>query len=103
MPDDDAQIREQIGQILFTAPGERVNQPDFGCGLREFVFEPITRKSIGEMKSAIQQELDQRLGDVIKIDEVQIAAEESRLHVTIQYVARSSSKRMHYAVCLDLL
>jgi phage baseplate assembly protein W len=102
MPDDDAHIRELIDQILFTSPGERVTRPEFCAGLSEFVFEPITGESVAALKSAIQQELDQRLNKVIKIDEVQIAADESRLQVTIQYVVLSSSKCMHYAFCLDL-
>jgi len=102
MLDNDAQIRELIDQILFPTSDERVNRPEFGAGLREFVFEPFTRKSVAALKSAIQQKLDQRLANVIKIDEVQIAADESRLHVTIQYVVRSNSKCMHYAFCLDL-
>ena len=102
MPDDDAHIRELIDQILFAAPGERVNPSEFLAGLREVVFEPNTQESVAALKSAIQQKLDQRLANVIRIDEVEIAEEESRLHVTIQYVVRSSSKCMHYAFCLDL-
>ena len=31
--DEAAYIRDLIEQVLFTAPGERVNRPDFGCGL----------------------------------------------------------------------
>ena len=26
-------VRDMIEQLLFTRPGERVNRPDFGCGL----------------------------------------------------------------------
>ena len=37
---DDAHIRELLEQVLFTVPGERVNRPDFGCGLLQLVFEP---------------------------------------------------------------
>ena len=38
--DDDAHIRDMIEQLLFTAPGERVNRPDFGSGLLQMVFAP---------------------------------------------------------------
>ena len=37
---DDAHIRDLIEQVLFTAPGERVNRPDFGSGLLQLVFAP---------------------------------------------------------------
>ena len=36
----DEAIRGKIIQVLFTAPGERVNLPEFGCGLFNLVFEP---------------------------------------------------------------
>jgi phage baseplate assembly protein W len=36
----DEAIRGKVIQVLFTAPGERVNQPEFGCGLFNLVFEP---------------------------------------------------------------
>ena len=33
-------VREQIEQILFTDPMERVFRPHFGAGVRRLVFEP---------------------------------------------------------------
>ena len=33
-------IREQIEQVLFTDPYERVFRPEFGAGVRALVFEP---------------------------------------------------------------
>lgn len=33
-------IREQVMQVLFTSPGERVFRPEFGFGARQHVFEP---------------------------------------------------------------
>ncbi|MDX1342151.1 GPW/gp25 family protein [Reinekea sp. G2M2-21] len=33
-------IREQVEQVLFTSPGERVFRPEFGFGARQLVFEP---------------------------------------------------------------
>ena len=35
-----AAIRQSIWLILATAPGERVQRPDFGCGLMQLVFAP---------------------------------------------------------------
>ena len=33
-------VRDLVEQVLFTAPGERVNRPQFGSGLLGLVFEP---------------------------------------------------------------
>ncbi|WP_250281626.1 GPW/gp25 family protein, partial [Frankia sp. CiP1_Cm_nod2] len=38
--DSDDHVRDMIFQVLFTNPGERVNRPDFGCGLLGLVFLP---------------------------------------------------------------
>ena len=38
--DDAEHVRDMIEQVLFTVPGERVNRPDFGCGLLQLVFAP---------------------------------------------------------------
>lgn len=35
-------IEQSIRLILGTAPGERVMRPDFGCGVHELLFEPLT-------------------------------------------------------------
>lgn len=32
-------IREQVEQVIFTSPGERVFRPEFGFGARQHVFE----------------------------------------------------------------
>ena len=34
-PDDDQHIRQMIEQLLFTAPGERVNRPTFEMCIRD--------------------------------------------------------------------
>jgi len=33
-------VRQQIEQVLFTDPGERVYRPEFGAGIRALIFEP---------------------------------------------------------------
>jgi phage baseplate assembly protein W len=35
-------VRESIRLILLTEPGERLMREEFGCGLRQFLFEPNT-------------------------------------------------------------
>ncbi|HYJ93736.1 MAG TPA: GPW/gp25 family protein, partial [Vicinamibacterales bacterium] len=37
---DEDHIRDLIEQVLFTAPGERVNRPTFGSGVLRLVFAP---------------------------------------------------------------
>ena len=45
-----AHVEQMIEQILLTAPGERVDLPQFGCGLRQLVFAPMH----GALDAALQ-------------------------------------------------
>jgi phage baseplate assembly protein W len=66
-------VREQIEQVLFTDPGERVFRPEFGAGVRSLVFEPntsalweVTRKRlIASLADALQGEVDPRTLEVV--------------------------------------
>lgn len=39
MSSDEKDIAESLRILLNTIPGERMMRPDFGCGIRRFVFE----------------------------------------------------------------
>jgi uncharacterized protein len=36
-------IFQMVEQILLTSPGERVNRPNFGCGVNQLVFAPSSK------------------------------------------------------------
>jgi hypothetical protein len=51
----EAHVREQIEQVLLTAPGERVFRHEFGAGVKRLVFEPYSealREMTGKRLSA---------------------------------------------------
>jgi phage baseplate assembly protein W len=89
----DDHIREMIEQVLFTAPGERVNRPDFGCGLLQMVFAPNSNEVATATQFLVQGALQQALGDVIDLTSVAINVNDSRLTVTIQYTVRTSQQQ----------
>lgn len=87
LSDRSTHVREQIEQVLFTNPGERVFRPDFGAGVRTLIFEPnasplwtITRKRlIASLADALKGEVDPRS---LTID---VTGEEEKVFVTIAY------------------
>lgn len=81
----DRHIRDMIEQVLFTAPGERVNRPTFGCGLLQLVFEPNSDELAGTTQYLVQSALQQWLGDVIEVVNVTVSANDARLDVTVVY------------------
>jgi phage baseplate assembly protein W len=50
-------IRQSIGQILSTDPGERIMLPGFGCGLTRYVMEPNTLTTRSSMEKDIEAAL----------------------------------------------
>lgn len=91
--DYSSHIREMIEQLLFTAPGERVNRPDFGSGLHRMTFEPIGDALAAALQFTIQGTLQQYLGDRIELERVDVAAVESTLRVTVAYRVRLTGEQ----------
>jgi phage baseplate assembly protein W len=90
---DDDHIRDLIEQVLFTAPGERVNRPTFGTGLMQVVFAPNSDGLAAATQVLVQGALEQWLGDLVHVETVEIDSEEAALRVTIQYVVRRTQQR----------
>lgn len=86
-------VRDLITQVLFTSPGERVNRPDFGCGLKQLVFAPSSTELAAATQALVQGALQQWLGDMIQVERVEARADEARLEVSLTYVLRSSGER----------
>ena len=39
-------VDQMIRQVLLTSPGERIDLPEFGCGLRQLIFAPHSARSM---------------------------------------------------------
>ncbi len=91
--DDEDHIRDMIEQLLFTNPGERVNRPDFGSALMQVVFAPNSPEMASVVQFSVQAALQQWLGDLIQVEEVQVESEEASLRVTVRYIIRRSQQR----------
>lgn len=96
----DAALRSKIIQLLFTAPGERVNMPDFGCGLRNLVFEPNNPVLAAAMEFSIGQALARWLGDEISVDGIEVSHVDATIIVEIAYTRPDTrtpqALRLHY-------
>ncbi|MEA3335583.1 MAG: GPW/gp25 family protein [Chloroflexota bacterium] len=86
-------IRDMIEQVLFTVPGERVNRPDFGSGLLQLVFAPNSDELAATTQFLVQGALQQWLGDLILVEEVEVEAQDSSLTVQVRYVIRRTQER----------
>ena len=91
-PDED-HIRDLIEQVLFTAPGERVNRPTFGSGVMQLVFAPNSDALAAATQIQVQSALQQWLGDLIEVGEAQVSSDDSKLNVLIRYTLRSTQEQ----------
>lgn len=86
--DADDHIRDLIEQVLFTSPGERVNRSTFGSGLLQLAFAPNSIELAATIQFLVQGALQQWLGDLIQVGDVQVDAQDATLQVTVQYTVR---------------
>lgn len=89
----DDHIRDMIEEVLFTAPGERVNRPTFGCGVLQLVFAPNSDELAAVSQLLIQSSLQEWLGDLIAVESVSVENDEATLRISVQYVNRQSQMR----------
>jgi phage baseplate assembly protein W len=89
----DDHIRDMIMQVLFTAPGERVNRPDFGSGLLQLLFAPNSDELATATQFLVQGALQRWLGDLIVAEAVAVESDEGLLRVTVQYTVRRTQQR----------
>jgi phage baseplate assembly protein W len=88
-------VDQMIRQVLLTAPGERINRPEFGCGVRRMLFAPNSVASASLAQVTVHQSLDRWLGSVIKVDDVTVTAVESTLAIRISYVLLARQQRRY--------
>ena len=86
-------IRGKIIQILFTAPGERVNQPEFGCGLLNLVFEPNDAVLATAVEYSIGQSLTRWLADDISVDGVNADKVDGNILIEVAYTIKKDLSR----------
>ena len=97
-----AHVEQLMRQLLLTNPGERINRPDFGCGLRRMVFAPNSDVSASLMQVSVLQALEKWLAPVVKTEEVTVQAQHETLVVTVRYVLKARQERRYLNVEISL-
>jgi uncharacterized protein len=87
----EAHVAQMIRQVLLTMPGERVNLPEFGCGLRQLIFAPHSEALDATTKIIVQQALERWLAEQIQVRQVKVIGIENspdpaQLLIQIDYV-----------------
>tara|TARA_R110000803_G_scaffold75679_4_gene140041 strand:- start:1 stop:378 length:378 start_codon:yes stop_codon:yes gene_type:complete len=82
----DEVAQQNIKMIVLTNPGERVMEPDFGVGIRNYLFEQETPFLINDIRTRINNQVE-KYAPFIKIRElnIDIDSDNGFLSVQIKY------------------
>jgi len=93
-------IEQSLTILLNTRPGERVMRPDYGCGLQDLMFEPLSESLITYIKDLItkailfhEPRVQLRNIDIITDP---VAIQEDRVQINLDLVVRTTNSRYNY-------
>jgi phage baseplate assembly protein W len=67
-----AHVEQMVRQLLLTSPGERVDLPHFGCGLRALVFAPMSDALASTVQLRVLQAVNQWLAGIVTATQVAV-------------------------------
>jgi phage baseplate assembly protein W len=83
------QIKSNLKNLILTNRGERLMQPEFGCNLRQALFEQIGPDTYNYIRSEIENSIQRWLPYII-VNDVNVtsdttAKDNNRINVTLDY------------------
>ena len=96
MVKDETDIYQSLFVLLSTHPGERIMDAEFGCNLRQFVFEEISQTLFTRIKKTVKDAIrnyEPRI-DVNDID-LEYDYDDNILRITIDYTIRQINSRQN--------
>lgn len=98
-------VRESIRIILMTEPGERLMREEFGCGLRQYLFEPNTVATRQLIRERIVRTIA-RWEPRVSVDDVTVEPDDTNprliaVNVFFRLVATQASGRLGMTIQLE--
>ena len=79
-------IAFHLKNLLLTSKGEKISDPNYGVGLKRYLFEPLTMATSNEIKDQIQNQISRYLSYINVANIMVIDSEEDySLSVKISY------------------
>ena len=98
------QTSSNIRNLLLTNKGERVGQPEFGCGLLQVLFEPMSDDLLESVRSEIEEPIAFWLPHVT-INNISVERDEAephQLNILIEF-ALAIQPTVHEVITLNFL
>lgn len=91
---------QNLRMVILTSPGERIMFPDFGVGIRRYLFEQNTTSTLGVIRSRIEQQVSTYLPYIrildLSVDSPEVVGsvveiDKSRVLIRIRYSVPSAN------------
>lgn len=90
-------IKEAINVILKTSKGERVMQPDFGCGIYDYLFESTDDANLRMMEESVKDSLiiwEPRI-DLNDVTAFLDESEDGKVLINVSYTVRTTNNEFN--------
>ncbi len=94
-------INESLNILLSTSLGERVMQPQYGCDLHDYLFEPLSSTVIGYIKDRVKTSILIYEPRIIA-EKIEVTADDSfdliegKFTISIEYTIPGTNSRFNY-------
>ncbi|PJJ60782.1 GPW/gp25 family protein [Hymenobacter chitinivorans] len=92
---DEDDIRQSLHILFHTEPGERIMQPEYGCALRQFLFEHPSLSTITHMQDVIAKAIlrfePRIVVEAVLVDTQQL--NDALLFIHVDYTIRTVNSR----------
>lgn len=77
-------VKQNLKNLVLTSPGERIMIPNFGVGIRNYLFQQNIEKTIERIESKIRQQVGLFM-PFVEIQGFSSISEENHIELAIQY------------------
>lgn len=97
-------IKQDLKMLLLTSPGERMMNPDYGVGVRNYLFSQNNQELKNEISFKIRQQITKYM-NFIKIRNINFESaspeNENALYLVLEYSVTSINKADQLIISLD--
>ena len=83
-------IQQNLKNLVLTAPGERMMDPAFGVGIREYLFEQVSGQVFDSIREKVRRQVRKYL-PFVEIEEILFSSQDNRINIRIEYAIKIST------------
>ena len=94
-------IDQSLNILLFTSLRERVMRPNYGCNLKDYLFEPINSNLLTFVKDLVEDAI-LYFEPRIRVEKVEVSEADSadaisgRLLISVDYIIKQTNSRFNF-------